>query len=150
MNGRGSTLTAALTEPRAVGESAAQWVESFPVHSRWESEALSRAFRVESLLHDWDSYGSPPPTLRALNTCYALLRILARMGFDDLPIPQIVPVPGGGVQLECRQGRREVEIEILPNGVVELLKLEDGEPRDEELTQAVPLPSLFAWLTSAR
>ena len=71
------------------------------------------------------------------------------MEFDDLPLPQVVPVPGGGVQLEWRHGRREVEIEILPDGTMEFLRVEDGEPRDEELTGVVPLPPLFAWFISA-
>ena len=149
MSDRGSAWTVTLTKPRGVGESAAQWEESFPVHSRWEVEALSSAFRVEGLLHDWDSYGSPAPTVAALNACYEFLRKLANMGFGDLPLPQVVPVPGGGVQLEWRHGRREVEIEILPGGALEFLRVEDGEPRDEEVTGTVQLPPLFAWLTSA-
>jgi len=42
-------------------------------------------FRIEARKTDWDSYGSPPPTLVAINRSLDILRAIAELDLLDLP-----------------------------------------------------------------
>jgi hypothetical protein len=103
-------------------------------------------FRIEALKADWDSYGSPPPTLVAINRSLDILRAIAELNLLDLPAPHVVPVPGGGIQFECGVGQRELEFEILPDGSAEYLKAEGGDPVAEGTLTLSQVDSLLAWL----
>jgi len=147
-----STLVTTDVEPRRAHMTEAPWNASVPLRSQWELHAFKGVFKAEGLRRDWDSYGSPPPTLEAANTALGLLRGIADLDLKDLAVPFVVPVPGGGLQLEWTVGRRELELEIMPDGSLEYLKAEDREPLEEGRLEPTTghLRSLFAWLTSTR
>jgi hypothetical protein len=56
---------------------------------------------LAELEKDWDGHGSIPPTEDAIRTAANL---------------QVVPVGGGGLQLEIHAGGSDLEIEIQPDG----------------------------------
>jgi hypothetical protein len=102
---------------------------------------------LENLPPNWDSYGSIPPTPQALRGAEGLLRLLTVEAF---PSPQVVPVPGGGVQLEWQVGPRGLEVEIRPDGSIEYLKVEGEFMEEGPLLANQPdrLRELVRWLTA--
>lgn len=127
-----------------------QWSAVVPVHtlSSWQIAAVIGILKAANLPDDWDGYGSPPPLQSVVN---ASIRLLIGVNFDDLPNPYVIPVSGGGLQIEWSVAQRELELEILPDGSVEFLKAERGQPLEEG--KLVPVSSsaiqpLLAWLIS--
>lgn len=115
------------------------WVR---VTSVWESgswlrEALEAVSELASLGENWDGYGSPAIQHGAVETAVRLLSKLAVL--EGLPAPGIRPVSGGGLQIELQSADQELEIEILPEGSLELLLSRAGEP---VLELALPVEGL--------
>jgi hypothetical protein len=88
--------------------------------------------------------------VKAIDVSLRLVRKIAELDLGDLPVPHVAPVPGGGIQLEWRVGDRELELEILPDGAIEFLRAERGEPVDEAALDSAQLHSLLAWVVSTR
>lgn len=108
----------------------AQWSGVTPLAdaNQWLRNAQRKIAELKQLPENWDSYGSRPIQQAAIEKAADLLSFLSRL---DLPRPQIFPVPGGGVQFEFEQDRRELELEILPDGSIGfLLVAETGEMRE--------------------
>ena len=145
-----SLSTTAEVTLRGSLEPQTSWSSGVPFRSLWELEALRGVFRAEALQRDWDSYGSPPPTLVAVNTSLSLLRGIAQLDLPDLAVPHVAPVPGGGIQLEWGAGERQLEFEILPDGSVDYLKAEGGGPVEQGTLTASRVHSLLAWLVGGR
>ncbi|MFQ5853059.1 MAG: hypothetical protein ACE5JU_21070 [Candidatus Binatia bacterium] len=128
----------------------AQWSRVIPVPnlSRWQVEGIKRLVGTMSLPADWDSYGGPPPGDSVVS---AAIELLMGLDLDYFLPPRVVPVSGGGVQLEWNFGPRELELHVLEDGSVEYLRTEDGNVLDEGTARAVDFPrvrSLLAWLIS--
>lgn len=114
--------------------------------SRWQIEAVRKLFQLLALPRDWDSYGSPPPSEVAVTVG---VRLILGIDLDYFVSPRIVPVSGGGVQLEWSLGSREVEIEIDDEGSAEYLKSSYGKPIEEgplSLGDLTQIRSLLTWL----
>ncbi len=117
-------------------------------YSRWQIQAITKILGLLSLPNDWDSYGSPPPTEIAATSA---IQLVTDINLDYFLSPRVVPVPGGGVQLEWSFGPREVEIEIDDDGSVEYLKTEKGNPIEEKQISLADFPvirSLLLWVTA--
>ena len=106
-----------------------QWSGVTPLSERspWLSATQRKIAELAQLPENWDSYGSRPIRPAAIEQAADILAYLSKL---NLPRPQIFPVPGGGIQLEFQQERRELEIEILPDGSIEFLVVEGGEMRE--------------------
>jgi hypothetical protein len=143
-----SLSTTAEVTPRESLEPKTSWSSGVPFRSLWELEALRGVFRTEALPRGWDSYGSLPPALVAVNRSLGLLRGIAELDLPDLPVPDVAPVPGGGIQFEWGVGQRELEFEILPDGSVEYLKAEGGEPVEQGALALSRVHSILAWLVA--
>jgi hypothetical protein len=75
-------------------------------------EDVAKQFRaIANLPHGWDSYGSPPPDIRKLDSAWDLLACLC--GVSDFPKPHVNPTPDGGVQFDWEEGRRYFEIVLV-------------------------------------
>ncbi len=109
--------------------SSAAWNPTIPASelSAWQLDALSSLFTVAKLPEGWDGEGSPSPR----HVVPLALQLICAADLDDLPTPQFVPVSGGGLQIEWGADDRELELEILPTGVVEFLQVKDGRPLRE-------------------
>lgn len=119
------------------------------IFSQWVIEPIQATLRLQRLSPGWDRAGSPPPNETAVVTAIQIITNVARLGYDDFPAPHVFPVPGGGVQLEWQHGERQLEIEVLPNGVAEFVKGTQGEPVEEgEFPMWPPMQAkqVFAWL----
>lgn len=127
----------------------AQWSSVIPTTtlSQWQRQAIKRLKEVLSLPENWDSYGSPPPTLDAANTA---MGILTGIDLDYFVAPRVVPISGGGLQLEWRLGTRALELEIHDDGLVEYLTAERGEPIEEGYIHLInEVRPIFLWILSA-
>ncbi|PYV30717.1 MAG: hypothetical protein DMG22_19440 [Acidobacteria bacterium] len=112
--------------------------------------SLRRIAELMLLPDDWDSYGSPRIQLVAAQRAAEVLSAAENEAFLT---PQIVPVSGGGLQIEWTSGRRELEIEILPHGDVEYLIAEGEKTYEAPLpTRDISwyVPELVRWLSGAR
>jgi hypothetical protein len=126
----------------------AQWISVIPTRalSQWQIQGIKRLQEILSLPKDWDSYGSSPPTQEAVNTA---MKLMTGIDIDYFVAPHVVPVSGGGLQLEWEAGTRELELEVLNDGSVEYLKSERGDPIEEECIHDLDeVRSLYIWLIS--
>jgi hypothetical protein len=116
--------------------------------NEWQLTAIKKVLGFKSLAPNWDSYGSPSPASCAIQ---AALSFLIDIPFSSLPAPRIVPVSGGGLQFEWISGERELEVEVRPEGSIEILKVENGLPLDdeEEALLAADIKPTFYWLFTA-
>jgi hypothetical protein len=114
---------------------AAQWSGVTAVaaaSSSWLRRAQQKLKELSELTENWDSYGSRPIQQKASETAAELLTETANFG---LPEPQIFPVPGGGLQLEWESAKRELELEILPDGEIEYLIVDrEGKMRENKIS----------------
>lgn len=94
----------------------------------WIRETQNILQELKQLPENWNSYGSPKVTSEALNRSQELIRIFALSGMSK---PQIFPVSGGGIQFEWQGDKGELEIEILPNGDILYLIVDENEDTDE-------------------
>ena len=127
---------------------AAQWSKVIPARtlSQWQKQGIENLKRVLLLPVNWDSYGSPPPTQGAENTT---MDILTEIDIEFFVAPLLVPVSGGGIQLEWEIGTRRLELEILDDGSAEYLQIDGREPKGEGPVHTLgEIRSLFLWLTS--
>ena len=149
-----ATMSFRYVEPRAgAGRDAAQGQWSEVIDWPWgvhQLPSVQRLLTLTNLEKDWDSYGSQPPSEAAIAMGLTLLNGLVEVGLENLTTPRINPVSGGGVLLEWEVGSRELELELLSGGVVRYLKIEHGEPIQED-TVTHPMFSqmqdLLLWLT---
>jgi hypothetical protein len=67
---------------------------------------------LSDLQKDWDSFGSEPPTPEAISAARKLID-----ANRESILPHFVgPISGGGVQIEWRGPRGEIEVEVGPQG----------------------------------
>jgi len=133
-----------------IGSTGTQWSTVVPLVRLSEAQAqgLKRLLTIRKLPHNWDSYNSPPPTEAAIHIATL---ILAGLDFEEFPIPRINPVSGGGVHFEWDRGSRELELEVLNDGLLTYLKVENDEAIDEHQGLGPNLSqvrALLSWLVS--
>lgn len=115
------------------------------VSSVFEENLLSMAAQeklqeLKDLPENWDSYGSCPIHSDVIEMSASLLADLAKI---KIPNPLILPVSGGGVQLEWRKHNAELEIEVLPNKTVEYLVVDkEGKMLEGQLPQNVHIAEI--------
>lgn len=108
------------------------------------TDAYKQLEEIDRLEGNWDSCGSPPLTEAAFKAAKAILDSL----YDNSPSPSVVPVHGGGCQLEWQkygETDRDLEIEIKPDGKVIYLKSEEGDIQPENCKQT---QDLIKWLVN--
>jgi hypothetical protein len=128
----------------------AQWSSITPrsTVTLWHRRVLGSVLRLKLLPESWDTYGSPRLQNAAQESATELIALLSK---SDPPLPNVSPVPGGGVQFEWEINRRALEIEVLPDGSIEFLAIaEDGATAEGTLDQIYGhAPRLIRWLTSS-
>jgi len=112
-----------------------------------QAEAMRRLGEIAKLPQNWDSYGSPPPTPIAVET---VMDLLLKIDDRNLPFVRVVPVSGGGVQLEWCVSDRELQLEISGDGTAQYLQIENGQPikEGEVAPTAEQIRSLLIWLVA--
>lgn len=116
--------------------------------SEWQVDAMKSIASFQALQHDWDSYQSPPIAHDVINFA---IDLVSQVRIDSLPAPRVVPVSGGGIQLEWEKGKRELDVEVHPDLYVEVLGSEIGKPVHREphyLNSDMELARCLSWLNA--
>ena len=113
----------------------------------WLSSALADIARIAELPPGWDGYASPQLSIKEREQA---AQLLASMTYSDLPAPTIVPVSGGGIQIEWQHCGRELELEVVA-GVQEIIFLqvyEDGTTKEGSypIAEVNKTRALLDWL----
>lgn len=88
---------------------ASEAVEDSPRYEGWFIDVLDRLNELSELSADWDHHGAPP--IDAIDLALAL-NVLTEVMAPDTPAPAIVPISGGGLQLEWHRAGLDVEIVV--------------------------------------
>ena len=107
-----------LWSPPQSPQSSAVTVAPIAVGVDWIRDAGHLVEELRGLMPDWDGYNSPAISVAAIESAYKLIRC---MGRNDVPVPRVAPVTGGGVALTFLNASRVLELEVLPDGSVEFL-----------------------------
>jgi len=75
--------------------------------SPWQATIMQGLLETTALRLNWDSYGGLPTSMASISTAFGFL---SQVMDGDTPLPSIVPLSDGGVQLEWHRG--EVDIEV--------------------------------------
>jgi hypothetical protein len=103
----------------------------------WVSPTLVSLARLGEFRKDWDGYGSPPIRPAALQAAHYLVAALLPL---PLPIPSVCPITGGGIGFTWLVADRELNIEILPDGLAQYLAVATDPATGQEITREEPLP----------
>ncbi len=131
-----------LDEPRerlAVGQrggiaakppTTALWtnVSSLSNAREWQLDAWKQLNEVRALPADWDGYGSPVLSDRALQQA---CQLIFSVEVEYLPTPHLGPESGGAVQFDWCNGRHALELHFLADGSVCYLKTVNGDCEDD-------------------
>lgn len=90
----------------------------------WFKETIDRISGLGKLQENWDSFGAMRVSSKAISQAKLLL---SNLDVEDLPRPHIAAIPDGGVGFHWRIGKRDLEIEIDPNGSMHYLRTIVGE-----------------------
>lgn len=109
--------------PRGTGPQTVQ-VTSLLEQGLWSKAATMRLKELAAMPENWNGYGSPPVQPEAIQESFNLLTEFAKLG---MPEPNIVPVSGGGIQLEWRNLGSEIEIEVFPSRSMHYLVVDSSD-----------------------
>jgi len=77
--------------------------------AKWLQPVVARLVKLRDLPIDWDGHGAPPIDIADLASALSLLAAIMR---EETPAPNIVPISGGGLQLEWHRAGLYVEIVV--------------------------------------
>jgi hypothetical protein len=105
--------------------------------------ASERLWEIEAFGADWDSYGSEATNHVAVATAHRLIWEVNKWSLNARHSPctpySVLPVSGGGVQIEWRGPSAAIEVEITPEGAFGyLLAKGSGSTRKFEERDGVP------------
>lgn len=99
------------------------------------AETFERLQQIEELGPNWDSYGSEAPSHVAAATAHSLIWAVYMGSVNARQWPavpySVVPVSGGGVQVEWRGDAAAIIVEISSEGVLGYLLARGSEPSRE-------------------
>jgi hypothetical protein len=153
-----ATMTTRVTTYQAADRQNAmiehtQLGQSIPLYKEWQARAIKAALDLVSIPETWERSGQVRPTPGAIERALEMIRLAGNLDLDDLREPFVLPLAGGGVQLEWEQADRRVEIELWNDGTLGYLQLEGGEqiPEGEgDLWPISQVKGLLGWLQAAR
>jgi hypothetical protein len=118
------------------------------------AEAFKRLDAIKELPFNWDSYGSAPPSNTAVDAAHNLIWKAYLASLHDSgekpAVPYVVlPLSGGGVQVEWRGVAGAIEVEISSEGVFGYLLARGTAPsREFEEMDNVPEFRILALIRS--
>jgi hypothetical protein len=80
---------------------------------RWFRPVLKAVSDLGSLPNNWNSYGARPVAIEAVVN---VLKLLSLIMTDAIPLPALVPMSNGGIQVEWHTRGIDLEIEVTPAG----------------------------------
>jgi len=93
------------------------------------SERLQELIEAGVAAPDWNGHGARALRPEAIGLGVRILADLYR-GSEGRPFPWIVPTSRGGLQYEWHEGGVDLEIDIDPNGSVDVVFVDRGEQKE--------------------
>ena len=119
------------------------------VNSDWQSATIRKLVQLENLPRNWDRSGSPPPARTSIEASLNFIQIVSALGHENVTEPEVFPVPGGGIQLEWSTAGRQLEVEILPDGTAQFLRVDNRKVEAEgDISSRAQVRFLFGWMTA--
>lgn len=116
-----------------------------PLTPDWFATVVGALSGLEGLRPGWDSYGGRPVARLHANR---VVRFLERFMTDELPLPDVVPLSDGGVQLEWHLAAGRVDY-VTDEESPEAMVLVERDGNLVEYRAAVVLTDVLArWLAS--
>jgi hypothetical protein len=97
--------------------------------SNWEPVAARRIFELMALPIGWDGYGGKP---LARATAHIAINLLATVCREHTPTPSLVPMSGGGIQIEWHRGPIDLEISVCAPGQITVFYTDERQEGDGE------------------
>lgn len=96
----------------------------------WRDEMRQRFKHIGKLRRGWDGFNSPPPSATTIAFAQSILNEVMSA---STPPPSLVPISGGGLQLEWHTGGYDIELAVFaPNEAELCVEFPDGrEPIDD-------------------
>ena len=115
----------------------------------WSADCLNRMKRLCELKQNWDSYGANPVDPGSIEVAKQLVRMFAQM--TGIDCPRVAASPAGHVALswEWQEHSRELDLEILPGGMIRWSCIDDHQPSEDcegesnDINQVVRLVRAF-------
>ena len=102
--------------------------DSFYAVTSLIEKAIDDLDALSKLPIDWDSYGSPKISNDLI---IAAKSFLYQLEYEFIAAPRVVPISGGGIQLEWQMGERELELEFIDSDNIGYLKVRNEKPIEE-------------------
>lgn len=102
--------------------------DSFYAVTSLIEKAIDDLDALSKLPIDWDSYGSPKISNDLI---IAAKSFLYQLEYEFFAAPRVVPISGGGIQLEWQMGERELELEFIDSDNIGYLKVRNEKPIEE-------------------
>jgi hypothetical protein len=113
-------MTVTLDPIRSAPAFVATAVTPYFLRQDWLLSAINDIVEIGHLPTNWNSYNAPQLTTIAKGEALGLALNLSHI---DLPEPVIAPVAGGGLQFVWSIGPKSLELEVMPDGAVEFLRV---------------------------
>ena len=104
--------------------------------SAWITEVVTKAANLLSLRKSWDSYNACVIKENAIDS---MIRVLYSFNQKSTPMPSLVPLSNGEVQIEWHVKNRNLELEINENGISNLFYYDSSDeiellnPSDDQI-----------------
>jgi hypothetical protein len=114
--------------------------------SMWLSSALAQVREIEE-------FGELVPGLGDIrvpsDTAKRARMLLSTIEAQNLPVPLVSPVSGGGMSITWTVGNKEVKVEFEPGGEAAFFRVEDDEVIDDgvvDVTSRSPVAGQLKWM----
>jgi hypothetical protein len=107
---------------------------------QWWDRFETRLEGLRQLAHNWNGYGAEPLAPEALDKAAELLAAVCNIHTTE---PSVVPASKGGVQFEWHTLAGDLEIEVLPDGLMSVLYVDANGMEIEPDHASTPLLKAF-------
>ncbi len=114
-----------LDRPEWGHRSSSLQILTLDAPAKWDVETQLQLLRLTKLPVGWDGYNSVPVKQEV---AYFARAVLYQVMTDQIPTPTIVPISGGGVQIEWYVG--DVDVEFFANCGALPVPIEDNLSSD--------------------
>jgi hypothetical protein len=117
------------------------------VSPRWLPPLVRSFLNLLQLPPNWNGYGAVQIQKQIVQKA---LIVLVDVLDDDAPIPSVVPLTDGGVQVEWHRGGRNLEIEFSTEGAPEFYYYEDDSDLEAEGSVSKNYTRIRTYITSLK
>jgi hypothetical protein len=112
---------------------------------KWLRDSLRKLQELATLQENWDSYGASPVNANSVVRAQELVCYLARfVGVDE---PAVGATPEGHVGFSWDEGAWSLDAEVLPNGRIAYVYLDERDSANDRETTTRRWADLLALLT---